>query len=63
MREWVKPAERDPGTRQDGGFTTVERQELADLWRENGSLREDVGFDGELRRRMSVNPDVVQVFG
>jgi len=28
VREWVKQAERDTGTRQDGGLTTAERQEL-----------------------------------
>jgi transposase len=42
VREWVKQAERDTGTRHDGGLTTVERQELADLRRENRRLREDV---------------------
>jgi transposase len=42
VREWVKQAERDTGTRQDGGLTTVERAELADLRRENRRLREDV---------------------
>jgi transposase len=42
VREWVKQAERDTGTRQDGGLTTAERQELAELRRENRRLREDV---------------------
>jgi transposase len=42
VREWVKQAERDAGTRQDGGLTTQERQELAELRRENRRLREDV---------------------
>src|SRR5579863_2775493 len=42
VREWVKQAERDAGTRQDGGLTSSERQELAELWRENRRLREDV---------------------
>jgi transposase len=42
VREWVKQAERDAGTRQDGGLTTDERRELADLRRENRRLREDV---------------------
>ncbi len=42
VREWVKQAERDAGTRQDGGLTTDERQELAQLRRENRRLREDV---------------------
>lgn len=30
------------GTRQDGGLTSAERRELAELWRENRRLREDV---------------------
>jgi len=34
VREWVKQAARDAGTRQDGGLTTVERQELVRLRRE-----------------------------
>src|SRR6476659_6519306 len=42
VREWVKQAERDAGTRDDGGTTTVEREELAQLRRENRRLREDV---------------------
>ena len=42
VREWVKQAERDAGTRQDGGLTTAERRELAELRRENRRLREDV---------------------
>ncbi len=42
VREWVKQAERDAGTRHDGGLTTEERRELADLRRENRRLREDV---------------------
>jgi transposase len=41
-REWVKQAERDAGTRGDGGLTSAERQELAELRRENRRLREDV---------------------
>jgi transposase-like protein len=39
--EWVKQAERDAGT-GDGGLTSDERQELAELRRENRRLREDV---------------------
>ena len=31
VREWVKQAERDAGTRQDGGLTSSERAELAQL--------------------------------
>jgi transposase len=42
VREWVKQAERDAGTRRDGGLTTEERRELAELSRENRRLREDV---------------------
>jgi len=41
--EWVKQAERDAGTRHDGGLTSAERQEPAELRRENRRLREDVG--------------------
>src|SRR5262249_61900943 len=43
VEEWVKQAERDAGTRHDGGLTSAERQELAELRRENRRLREDVG--------------------
>jgi transposase len=42
VREWVKQAERDVGTRQDGGLTSSERRELAQLRAENRRLREDV---------------------
>jgi len=42
VREWVRQAERDAGSRQDGGLTTAERRELAELRRENRRLREDV---------------------
>jgi len=42
VREWVKQAERDAGTRDDGGLTSDERRELAELRRENRRLREDV---------------------
>ena len=42
VEEWVKQAERDAGTRHDGGLTSAERQELAELRRENRRLREDV---------------------
>jgi transposase len=42
VREWVKQAERDAGTSEDGGLTTDERRELAELRRENRRLREDV---------------------
>ena len=42
VREWVKQAGRDAGTHQDGGLTSAERKELAELRRENRRLREDV---------------------
>ena len=42
VRDWVKQAERDSGTRQDGRLTSTERKELAELRRENRRLREDV---------------------
>ena len=42
VREWVKQAERDAGTRTDGGLTSDERAELARLRRENRRLAEDV---------------------
>ena len=42
VREWVKQAERDAGTRVDGGLASAERTELAELRRENRRLREDV---------------------
>jgi transposase len=41
VREWVKQAERDAGT-GDGGLTSDERKELAQLRRENRRLKEDV---------------------
>jgi transposase len=42
VREWVKQAERDTGTRSDGSLASTERRELAQLRRENWRLREDV---------------------
>jgi transposase len=39
VREWVKQAERDAGTRVDGGLTTAEREELNELRREARRLR------------------------
>ena len=42
VRQWVKQAERDEGSRVDGGLTISEREELALLRRENHRLREDV---------------------
>jgi transposase len=41
VREWLKQADRDAGT-GDGGLTTSEKDELAQLRRENRRLREDV---------------------
>jgi transposase len=38
----VRQAERDAGTRGDGGLTSAERQELAALRRENRRLQQDV---------------------
>ncbi|MFL6253369.1 MAG: transposase [Actinomycetes bacterium] len=43
VREWVRQAERDAGSRRDGGLPSAERQELSALRRENRRLREDVG--------------------
>jgi transposase len=42
VREWVRQAERDAGSRRDGGLTSAERQELSALRRENRRLREDL---------------------
>ena len=42
VREWVRQAERDAGTRGEGGLTSQERQELAGLRRENQRLRQEV---------------------
>jgi transposase len=41
VREWVKQADLDAGSRTDG-LTSAERAELAALRRENRRLREDV---------------------
>ena len=40
IRQWVKRADRDGGG-GDGGLTTLEREELARLRRENRKLREE----------------------
>ncbi len=40
IRNWLKQADRDEGRRTDG-LTTVEREELAQLRRENRVLREE----------------------
>ena len=40
IRNWAAQAERDEGKRQDG-LTTIEREELARLRRENERLREE----------------------
>jgi transposase len=50
VREWIRQAERDAGTRGDGGLTSAERQELSALRRENRRLREDVEI---LKRAMA----------
>jgi transposase len=42
VREWVRQAERDAGTRSDGGLTTAEREELNRLRRDNRRLQQDV---------------------
>src|SRR5256885_10978659 len=42
VRAWVRQAERDAGSRGDGGLTSSERQELAALRRETRRLRGDV---------------------
>src|SRR5438034_10505188 len=42
VRAWVRQAERDAGSRGDGGLTSAERQELSALRRENRRLREDL---------------------
>jgi len=42
VREWVRQAKRDAGTRGDGGLSSAERQELSALRRENQRLRQDV---------------------
>lgn len=41
MREWVRQADLDAGTRSDG-LASDERDELVRLRRENRRLREDV---------------------
>ena len=40
IRNWVTQADRDEGRRQDG-LTTVEREEMRQLRRENRRLREE----------------------
>ncbi|HEY3035241.1 MAG TPA: transposase [Streptosporangiaceae bacterium] len=50
VREWVRQAGRDAGTRVDGGLASAERQELAELRRECRRLREDV----EILKRATV---------
>jgi transposase len=42
VRQWIKQAERDEGSRVDGDLTSSEREALAQLRRENNRLREDV---------------------
>lgn len=38
---WVRQAERDGGTRKDGGVTSPDREELTKLRRENHRLRQE----------------------
>jgi transposase len=38
---WVRQAERDGGARRDGGVTSLEREELTKLRRENHRLRQE----------------------
>jgi transposase len=59
VREWVRQAERDAGTREDGGLASAGRGELAELRRENrraprGRGRPEAG-DGFLREGDPVN--------
>ena len=53
LRNWVKQAERDEGTRPDG-LSTDEREELARLRRENQTLRMEREI--LLRRRPLFSP-------
>lgn len=52
VREWIKPAELDTGTRSDG-LTSDEKAELTQLRRENRRLREDVDI---LKRATAARP-------
>ncbi len=52
VREWVRRADIDDGHRE--GLTTAEREELAQLRRENRRLRDDV----EILRRGGCRTDV-----
>src|SRR5215216_6718708 len=65
VREWVRQAERDTGTRRDGGLTSSERQELAALRRENqrlsrsaasGATREARTAGARLATRVTTTP-------
>jgi transposase len=42
VRQWVRQAGRDAGTRVDGGLAGAERKELAEMRRVHRRLREDV---------------------
>ena len=42
VQAWLDLAGRDAGTSNDGGLTSADRRELAELRRENRRLREDV---------------------
>ena len=53
VREWVKQAERDAGTRHEGGQTTEDRRELAELRRESqapGGSGDAQGSHGSVRQ-------------
>jgi transposase len=56
VREWVKQAERDAGTRSDG-LSSTERQELAQLRRENRQLRQDAVSSNGPRLSSQRRPD------
>ncbi|GAB3275538.1 hypothetical protein GCM10027589_00770 [Actinocorallia lasiicapitis] len=38
LSNWVRQADRDEGTRQDGGLTTAEKKELVELRRKTRQL-------------------------
>src|ERR1700758_4962506 len=47
VREWVRQAERDAGTRQDGGLTSAKHRELASCGlRTDGSARTWISSSG-----------------
>ncbi|MGC4750740.1 transposase, partial [Micromonospora sp. DT201] len=56
VRDWVKQADLDAGTRTDG-LTSSERDELAQLRRENRRLREDVDILKRATAFFALMPD------